>query len=701
MSPCAAAQRDLLVQQLLEERRQRLQQQLYGADVRDQSRQGKELSRDQRSSSAPSRLRGGVREDFDRDEKVEEERAATNLLFAALEGWHRDSDGASSKDEGGGTGSAGGRQDARGDLGGLSDSQVHDPAEARDFTFGTPDRGLVGEMSSPRRSPSWQRSPSAPSSLRASSAPFKPPQRVKRNFGEKLEEWQLRQRAVVSRQQQQRQEKESEEMEECTFTPSINNKSEYYARRSRGCLFEPLVDRLHHEADKRSTLRQRAKELLEADAMCDYTFKPQINRSHSSEGARTALHLRQQRKVVSEKKTDTQCSFTPAISEKSQRIVQKKRDRLYRSLSKGDTSCVKKLGPVEERLYADAQALEQKRLQFQEMSSMEPPQMPEMDEESRRICSNSVYFKGPQQDFLTRQQTFELAKMRRMEVRTQHAEAKCSFRPAISDTSRQIVSTNFDYMGESLEDRVQRLAVRDVERREQVRGALENMQYQDCTFRPVLNPMTQVIVSQNHEKKSVDIDTPSCVHERLYRTANKQRSVNDGSTEYTFKPDADLRANRRYSHVRSHYDCKEELMENIRHDLVRKEEMIEERRRQLAEEETAECTFVPGTKPTFENPRPAPAVVSGLGRFFQLKEMAQRQREEQRVRENKVFRPEQASKSRYGGVTIPEPFGLTDQRDNSRSKHGLDADRQGECTFVPRTNEAVNREVLQKILRSS
>jgi hypothetical protein len=253
-----------------------------------------------------------------------------------------------------------------------------------------------------------------------------------------------------------------------------------------------------------------------------------------------------------------------------------------------------------------------------------------------------------------------------MEVRTQHAEAKCSFRPAISDTSRQIVSTNFDYMGESLEDRVQRLAVRDVERREQVRGALENMQYQDCTFQPALNPMTQAIASQNHDRKSVDSDTPSSVYERLFRTANKQRSVDDGSSEYTFKPEIDPRANRRYSHVRSHYDCKEGLMENIRDDLIRKEELIEERRRQLAEEETAECTFVPGTKPPLENQRSAPAVVSGLGRFFQLKEMAQKQQEEQRARENKVFRPEQASRSRYGGVTIPEPFGLSDQRDNSR-----------------------------------
>merc|ERR1719181_2553484 len=94
---------------------------------------------------------------------------------------------------------------------------------------------------------------------------------------------------------------------------------------------------------------------------------------------------------------------------------------------------------------------------------------PSVDDASRRICRDSIYFQGPQHDFVTRQETFELAKQRRQELRSQHADAKCTFKPDISDTSRQMVSANIEYVGETSEERFNRLAVKDVQRRDQVR----------------------------------------------------------------------------------------------------------------------------------------------------------------------------------------------------------------------------------------
>ena len=78
---------------------------------------------------------------------------------------------------------------------------------------------------------------------------------------------------------------------------------------SRGCSFEPLTDRLHHEADKRVTLREKAKQLLDAYEMCEHTFHPQINRSFSStESGRAPIHLRaraiQQLRKVADGGTD-------------------------------------------------------------------------------------------------------------------------------------------------------------------------------------------------------------------------------------------------------------------------------------------------------------------------------------------------------------------------------------------------------------
>lgn len=501
-------------------------------------------------------------------------------------------------------------------------------------------------------------------------------------------------------------------MDQCTFKPEINSKSEFYARRSRGCFIEPLAERLHHEGDKRMTLRHKAKELMEADAMCEYTFQPQINQRSRSVENRAPIHVRTQElkkrreQQLSAKQAQeerrSECSFQPKISGRSERIVQKKRDAMYRSVSQGDRSCLKFLGPVEERLYAEAQAKEQRLAQNMTSVGDGGSQCSQlMDEESRRICRSSVYFQGPQQDFLTRQQTFELAKQKRMEVRSNHAEAVCSFKPEISGTSRQMVSNNLEYVGETPEERVDRLAVKDVERRDKVRDALEQLHYRDCTFRPAVNPMSQRIARDDMSDCSADV-TP--VHERLYRPSsnNKSRSTDDARMdECTFKPAMDAKSMKRFGHVRPSYDSSgTRVMENIRDAQDRREEQLMTRRLEVGEQERQECTFTPGTHRPYEEPS-CPVVVSGLDRFFELKEMASKRQRELHDRHLKVFHPE-ASNTRCNGVTIPEAFNLSKRREDSQTRKASRASPvKDECTFAPRTNESANREILRQIMRST
>lgn len=499
-------------------------------------------------------------------------------------------------------------------------------------------------------------------------------------------------------------------MDQCTFKPEINSKSEFYARRSRGCFIEPLADRLHHEGDKRMTLRHKAKELMEADAMCEYTFQPQINRRSKSVENRAPIYTRTQElkkrreQQISTKQAQevmhSECSFQPKISGRSERIVQKKRDAMYRSVSQGDRSCLKFLGPVEERLYAEAQAKEQ-RLAQHVTSMSEASQCSQfMDEESRRICRSSVYFQGPQQDFLTRQQTFELAKQKRMEVRSSHAEAACSFRPEISGNSRQIVSNNLEYVGETPEERVERLAIKDAERRDKVRDALEQLHYRDCTFRPAVNLTSQRIARDDASDCSADV-VP--VHERLYRPSsnNKSRSTEDTRMdECTFRPSLDTKSMKRFGHVRASYDSSgSRVMGNIRDAQDRREEHLMHRRMEVDEQERQQCTFAPDTHRPYEEPS-CPVVVSGLDRFFELKEMASRRQRELQDRHLKVFHPE-ASNTRCNGVTIPEAFNLSKKREDSQARRGRPSPEQSECTFAPRTNESTNREILRQIMRSA
>lgn len=277
---------------------------------------------------------------------------------------------------------------------------------------------------------------------------------VEGSFQQRLQKWQLQHQASKEKQMQAKQEKEMEELGECTFQPSINSRSDFYARRSRGCFAEALPERLYHEADKRTNLRNKAKEIMEADALCSYTFQPKINEnSKGSIGQRAPLHLRietlnkkREERVRSAQLAQEKSAehfFQPKISNRSERLVQRKRDMLYRSASHGQVECLKQLGPVEERLYAEAQEKEQRRAALQEFHNEELQSFPSVDDTSRRICKASVYFQGPQQDFLTRQETFELAKQKRMDVRAQHLETECSFQPKITETSRQLVSGRF------------------------------------------------------------------------------------------------------------------------------------------------------------------------------------------------------------------------------------------------------------------
>lgn len=366
---------------------------------------------------------------------------------------------------------------------------------------------------------------------------------------------------------------------------------------------------------------------------------------------------------------------------------------------------LKLLGPVEERLYEEAQILEQKKAARQDLLSEASQHAPNVDDESRRICKSSVYFQGAQHDFLTRQQTFELAKQRRMEVRAQHADAECSFKPKISETSRQMVSGNLDFVGETLEDRVHRLAVKDVERRDQLRGALEQLHYRDCTFKPEVNGVSQLLASRLDDASSTDSGADgSQVHERLYRSAlSKSRPCDDfNREEYSFQPQIDPRSAKRFAHIKPHYSSNGcGIMENIRLELERKQELLLERRQELEEQQFASCTFAPETGKSYEEPQ-RPVIVSGLGRFFELRSLAQRQRLEKEEREVKLFRPEMFT-TRCGGVTIPEPFDLScGQRDDTSEVRRAweQVEPPDGCTFKPQTNESANREIIKQMMSS-
>ena len=120
---------------------------------------------------------------------------------------------------------------------------------------------------------------------------------------------------------------------------------------------------------------------------------------------------------------------------------------------------------------------------------------------------------------------------------------------------------------------------------------------------------------------------------------------------------------------------------------------LEAARRQVEAERLKECTFQPQVSPGERGHSVAdekPLVVRGLGRYMELKQLAKRQAEAQKQREQKAFILEPPA--RLQPYTVPEEFRFsqTSRREEKAEQvlHEANASRYAECTFKPRINEA-------------
>eukprot|EP00434_Breviolum_minutum_P004112 symbB.v1.2.003623.t1/scaffold203.1/size271217/15 len=453
-----------------------------------------------------------------------------------------------------------------------------------------------------------------------------------RSFKERLREssQQYQQNLDVRRRAQ-----EVELTKHCTFQPAINNRSQIFAQRARGCYAETLPERLGpNDARRRSALREQAKELLQADDLYECTFTPRIN-AQSDRESRVPLHLRtkaiqqyKQEKIRASQEAKLKQShpFTPQISARSQHLAQRSRSLELRKRPKNDEVKQDEREDSLQRTFGAGQ------------QTLANPGK----------ASQALF---QPQDFLARQKSFEKERRFRKEVREQHAFAGCSFRPRLNDYSEQLTACKVELIGETPEDRIERLAVKDVNRRQLKQQELQQASFnRDCTFRPALSPQSEAIAMSRRPS------SPSGIHKRLYDEAKLRSRETSPQRLGDFHPQLDPRSSKRFAHVRPHYSKSEDIMESIRRQQDRRAELLLKRQEERMQAEIMDCTFRPELcKATGHG---APVVVSGLGRFFELKSLAQRQDLEQRAHEAKAFR----LGCTHGpplGITIPEPFALS------------------------------------------
>ena len=134
--------------------------------------------------------------------------------------------------------------------------------------------------------------------------------------------------------------------------------------------------------------------------------------------------------------------------------------------------------------------------------------------------------------------------------------------------------------------------------------------------------------------------------------------------------------------------------------------------RRLGEyEELKGCTFAPQTQTHARVKMPTgPVVVRGLGRYLELKEMAKRQADEKRSREEKAFMVKGSTQrggrdSEGRAYTVPEPFALSYRTQagaraarEEALRSAVESKQMKECTFKPKTMAGRQKRLIKKIL---
>ena len=489
---------------------------------------------------------------------------------------------------------------------------------------------------------------------------------------------------IIQKREKLKREIEEKTLAECVFKPKINQSARSSAM--------DVSERLYREAENRTMEREMMKRMLDEEQVSLYAFQPQVQTSTSvlvgklaerppiyrrvNEVQRERQETLQRLRVASER-NDPDLTFKPNINSKSAKLAEQ------RLITSGEAHL-----PISEKLSKDAQDKLTRQLQRAEESDMVRYSF-----EPQLSVSSQDYPKG---SFLERQKMMaEKQKQRKEEIRAKSGAAEqCTFRPAVDRTSSIIVESMPERLNETESDRLQRLYKGDTPYKGKGKARAEQQIYSEVTFEPQINPISKTLgrsaslselaynVSKAQEKKQ----------QAEMRVAEMER-------ECTFQPQ--LYRNETFGHVESKYGQSKDVMRKIQEEEHSKQLKFEEMKKMKEFEELKNCTFQPEMiEPRLETDTTV-TEVKGLDRFLQLKDLARRQEEERKLREEQVFKLNPKGHVSEVPYTIPQPFNLrpsTKQQKLERAQKEALGREKAQCTFQPQTMELRNRQMIQKLL---
>mmetsp|Transcript_28557 Transcript_28557/g.50753 ORF Transcript_28557/g.50753 Transcript_28557/m.50753 type:complete len:779 (+) Transcript_28557:58-2394(+) len=500
---------------------------------------------------------------------------------------------------------------------------------------------------------------------------------------------------TILKREQLKREQEEKQAKECSFKPKTNA----YKSKTSTISEMPPNDRLYIDAEQRAQARDRRKREHDEQESAAYSFKPQVEASTSAlaQNSRPPIymrlkevqkekneHMQQLRKEI--EKNDPHLTFHPKLNPKSARMAEQRKK--FEDVEDTD---------VVERLLLNAQVnLERKhrKEEFWEREEVERyPFAPQLSVNAE-INAGSVGYQGSYQSFMERQQA-HLEKTRSKQKLLQseaESDPHCTFRPNIDKNSEYIVESMPHRIAETSEDKFQRMSKEEHVRREQLKAQIEADYYNKFKFEPKINPISKEL-GRSSTFNDLAYNKDGRKEKRLLVEA--QAAMEE--LHYSFQPK--LVTSRKYANVESDYRQGEEILKTIEQRKLSKEEKLLTIKKEKEYEELKDCRFRPQVKEKTASSN-GPVVVNGLSRYLELRDLARRQEEEKREREEKVFM-KNVKHDPYHVYTVPRPFQLHPSKKEERLgqlKHELEEKERIECTFKPQTLESKNRAMLSRLL---
>lgn len=483
-----------------------------------------------------------------------------------------------------------------------------------------------------------------------------------------------------------------DEQNECTFKPRISASAARltgYRRR----LQSRVEDRLHKAHEEWQEAREDAKRQLEEDQLQACTFKPQLDMqsrklAEATPAAHRPLHervgdvLKRKQEAAAEAASERheEYTFRPQLGDTSVRLAQ-----AARVANTEPESFVDRLSDpnrhMRERKSAGVEA-EEREQRFQ----------PKVCSTSERIVGSLSEMGAFSNDFLERQQDWIEKVECTRRAQSMANDDSCTFKPDTGNADAVLArSRHVGRLGESEEERWQRLSTQEAEQKEVLIASLAEEQYGKFPFKPQLCETSEEI---GHTR---DIDELASNESKLRAREEVARQLESSeSQECTFRP--------QIKRVPSpnRVGPPEALIDRIT-ELQRQRDALWQQQRAAAEyEEVSECTFAPETNK--KRPRhQGPIVVRGLGRHLELSELRRRKEDERKQKQEEVFH--ENPQPPKNGRTVTEPFKLrSEHRDGRKGNGAADGRRKQqkasgtEFTFRPETEARRRRNIIASIL---